>query len=171
MLHLAPLQTADAPDLLAFEQDNRAFFEAHINARPPAYYAVSGVRAAIADARREAAEDKSYHYLVRDGSGLLVGRVNLTRVKRAHFHSAELGYRVAQSACGRGVASQAVRQVIAIAFHELKLLRIEATSRPENLGSTRVLTGNGFTPFGRSRQSFELAGTWYDLVHYELHAD
>lgn len=172
----APLQLhapslADAEELLAFELENRAFFEAHINARPADYYSLDAVRAAIAAAQREAAEDKAYQHLLRDGRGRLVGRANLTRVRRAHFHSAELGYRVAQAACGQGHASQALALLLDKAFGELALQRLEATARPENLGSCRVLEKNGFRLFGRSSRSFELAGQWFDLNHYERRAE
>ncbi|MCX7172806.1 MAG: GNAT family N-acetyltransferase [Proteobacteria bacterium] len=170
-VHLAPPQPEDAEELLAFELGNRTFFELHINARLESYYSLGGVRAAIAESMREAAEDKAYQYLVRDDTGKLVGRVNLTRIRRAHFHSAELGYRIGQSACGKGYASKAVSQVIAKAFKELRLVRLEATARSENVGSGRVLVNNGFTYFGNSKRSFELAGIWHDLIHYELRVD
>lgn len=170
-IHLRPLRAEDAGSLLAFELENRAFFESRINARPQSYYSLHGIRAAIEEAIQEASIDQSYRYLVKDGGGALVGLVNLTRVKRAHFHSAELGYRIAQSACGNGYAREAVRQVLAKAFGELRLVRIEATAPPENAGSARVLLHNGFTPFGRSRRSFELAGVWHDLIHYERRCD
>jgi ribosomal-protein-alanine N-acetyltransferase len=170
-LQLMPPMPSDLDELLDFELRNRAFFEAHINARPAVYYSADGVRAAIATARREADEDKGYQYLVRDASGALVGRVNLSRVRRAHFHSADLGYRLAESAQGRGVAREGVRQVLALAFGELKLVRVEATARDGNEGSARVLLRNDFSAFGRSRRSFELAGAWHDLVHYERRLD
>lgn len=166
VIRLAAPSTADLQALFNFEMDNRAFFEAHINARPAGYYSVDGVAAAIEQAVREAREDKGYQYLVWDGEQL-VGRVNLTRVRRAHFHSAELGYRVAQSAGGKGYASEAVRHMLRKAFGEHDLVRVEATARAENEGSTRVLVRNGFMPFGRSTRSVELAGVWYDLIHYE----
>lgn len=102
---------------------------------------------------------------------MLVGRANLTRVRRAHFHSAELGYRIALAAGGRGYASLAVARLLDKAFTELKLQRIEATARPENIGSCKVLDRNGFRQFGRSTRSFELGGSWYDLNHYERRAD
>jgi [ribosomal protein S5]-alanine N-acetyltransferase len=169
-IRLAAPRAADLEALLVFELDNRAFFELHINARPPSYYSADGVAAAIEQAVQDAKDDRGYQYLVWEG-GQLVGRVNLTRVRRAHFHSAELGYRVAQAAGGRGHASEAVRQVLNKAFSEHGLVRVEAVARAENEGSTRVLTRNGFTPFGRSTRSVELGGTWYDLVHYERRAD
>jgi ribosomal-protein-alanine N-acetyltransferase len=169
-LRLAPPTLADLRALFAFEMDNRAFFEAHINARPASYYSADGVAAAIEQAMNDANGDRAYQYLVWDGEQL-VGRVNLIRVRRAHFHSAELGYRIAEAAGGRGYASEAVRQVLRKAFGEHGLVRVEAVARAENEGSNRVLTKNGFTPFGRSTRSVELGGVWYDLIHYERRTD
>lgn len=170
MLTLEPPALHQVDELLAFETRNRAFFEQSINARAASYYSESGVAQALEAARRDAENDSAYQYLVRDSAGELVGRVNLTRVRRAHFHSAELGYRMAQSAGGRGYASEAVRQVVDKAFGTHGLKRLEATVRPENEGSVKVLLRNGFTAFGRSTRSFELAGHWYDLLHFERHA-
>ncbi len=166
-LQLVPPTLDVADELLRFETDNRAFFEARINSRPPGYYSPDGVRAAIALAEREAAEDKGYQFLVRTAAGELVGRVNLAGVKRKHFQMADLGYRIAESAGGQGYASEAVRLVLLRAFGELGLVRIEANARVGNEGSIKVLLRNGFREFGRSTQSFELGGVWHDRLHFE----
>lgn len=171
LLHLLPPSLDVADELLRFETDNRAFFEARVNSRPPGYYSPEGVRAAIVLAEREAAEDKGYQFLVRTAAGELVGRVNLAGVRRHHFHSADLGYRMAERACGRGYASEAVRLVLLKAFGELGLKRLEANARVGNEGSIRVLRRNGFEQFGHSRRSFELGGVWHDRLHFERHAD
>lgn len=170
-LLLTPPTFADADDLLAFELRNREFFESYINARPAGYYSPEGVRTAIAAAAAEARADTAFQYLVRDETAQLVGRVNLSRVKRVHFHSAEIGYRIAEAVTGRGIAVEAVRQVVALAFSEHRLHRLEATSRPENTGSVKVLARNGFEVFGRAKRSFQLQGAWYDLLYFERHAD
>ncbi len=169
-LHLSPPKLADLSDLFAFEVANRKFFEQHINSRPKGFYSEDGVAAAITAAERDAKDDKAFQYLVRDDSGVLVARVNLTRVRREHFHSAELGYRVAQSYAGKGYAREAARLVLLNAFDEHRLVRVEATSRPENIGSVKVLAHHGFKQFGRSTQSVELQGIWYDLLHFEKRA-
>ena len=171
MLVLSSPQLVDIDELLAFELKNRDFFEAHINARPIGYYSEEGVRSAIETADREASNDQAYQYLVRNGAGTLVGRVNLTRVKREHFHCAELGYRIAQADTGKGYAGEAVRKLLGKALTEHRLVRVEATTRPENVGSTQVLLRNGFTQFGRSTKSVQLAGVWYDLLHFEKRMD
>ncbi len=171
LVTLTPPSLSDIDELLAFELKNRQFFEANINARPPSYYSAEGVAHAIETAVADAAHDRSYQYLVRAGGGEIVGRVNLNEVKRDHFHCAVLGYRIAEAACGKGVASEAVRQVVDHSFGQLGLKRIEANARVENLGSVRVLTRNAFVQFGHSRRSFELGGTWYDRLNFERHAD
>jgi ribosomal-protein-alanine N-acetyltransferase len=168
---LLPPGHADLDALLAFELENRAFFEATINARPPAYYSKDGVARAIEAAIDDAAKDRGYQFLVKSAEGELLGRVNLSGIKRAHFHSGALGYRIDRSVGGRGIASEAVRQMLEIAFGRLGLKRIEADASVENRGSIRVLERNGFVQYGRSRRSFELQGTWYDRLHFERHPD
>ncbi len=168
---LVPPGLDDVEEVFEFEVRNRRFFETNINARPAAYYTKEGVLAAIQASMEDARADRGYQFLTRDSSGGIVGRVNLSRVRRAHFHSAELGYRVGESACGKGYGRDSVRQILEIAFRDLALVRIEATSRPENIGSVRILLSAGFREFGRSTRSFQLGDTWYDILHFERRAD
>lgn len=156
--------------LLAFELENRAFFEATINARPGSYYSRDGVSLAVAQVMADRFADTGYQYLVIDDVERIVGRVNLSNVKRAHFHSAVLGYRIGEACSGKGYAGEAVRQLLVLAFGQHRLQRIEADCRIDNLASSRVLQRNGFRQFGHSHRSFELVGVWYDRLHFECHA-
>lgn len=170
MLSLHPVSDRDLEDLRRFEFDNRDFFESRINARPAAFYADGGVEAAIAAAQREAAADSGYQFLMRDGAGALVGRINLIQVKRKHYHSCELGYRIAESENGKGHAKAAVALMLDKAFGELGLLRIEAKAHSGNLGSVKVLERSGFQQYGRATRAFELHGQWMDMLMFECHA-
>jgi ribosomal-protein-alanine N-acetyltransferase len=116
MIALTPVSLDDCEDLLHFEQENRAFFESQVTARPAGYHSPAGIQAAVERALREAQEDLGYQYLIRDAQSRLIGRINLSHVRRTHFFSAELGYRIAQRACGQGHASAAVRQMLDLAF-------------------------------------------------------
>lgn len=176
MITLIPATVDYAAELLQFELENRAFFEARINARPSSFYSLEGITKALELAEQDALADIGYQYLIvadspENKSQNIVGRINLSRVRRAHFHSAELGYRIAQAACGQGFASKAIGLVMAKAFTELQLVRLEATASEINHASIRALQRNGFSQFGRARRSFELQGCWYDLLHFEAHAN
>jgi len=166
-LLVVPVTLADATDLLAFELENRAYFEGWINPRAPGYYDGAGVAAAIEEALREAQQDLGYQFLVKF-DGRLVGRVNLKHALRPYFNKVELGYRMGQQYAGQGYATQAVARVLGEAFEVLKFARVEATIRGVNAGSLRVLEKNGFGAYGRSERSVRFNGAWYDLQHFCL---
>jgi ribosomal-protein-alanine N-acetyltransferase len=170
-LVIRPPSLADASALLAFEHDNRAWFERWVHPRDPDYYALESVQAAIARAQEDRLADTGYQYLALGADGRIVGRVNLRGVRRSHHRSAELGYRIGERETGRGFAGAAVALCLREAFDALELWRIEATARPLNLASIRVLERNGFNAWGRSARCVEFAGKWFDLIHFERHAD
>lgn len=168
-LSLLPLETCAVSELLEFELANRSFFETWINARAPQYYSSAGVAAAIESAHQDRAADKAYQYVIRE-AGLLLGRINLTQVKRQHFYSADLGYRVGAAHAGRGIATQAVALIVAEAFDALGIKRVQATAAPHNAASIRVLQANRFKQYGHSSRSFFIHDAWHDLLHFEAHA-
>lgn len=168
-IRIRPVAAADAAALLRFELEHRAYFERWVNARDPAFYSAEGVAAAVAAAQKAWAAGQAFQYLVVEDERL-VGRVNLTNVRRAHFFCADLGYRIGEHDGGRGIASRAVALCLAQAFGAHGLLRVEAVARPVNKGSIRVLERNGFHQFGHSRRSFELGGEWFDRLLFERHA-
>jgi ribosomal-protein-alanine N-acetyltransferase len=165
-LSLARLQASDTEALLDFERRERAHFEAWVHPRPASFYSRDGVDAHVQEALAAAAADRAHAFLIRS-AGRLVGRLNLHRVQREHHGRAELGYRLAAEAQGRGWATEAVARILPIAFGELGLWRLEAVVRPGNPASARVLEKNGFHCWGRSRLSVELHGRWQDLLHFE----
>ncbi|MEM6646024.1 MAG: GNAT family protein [Bacteroidota bacterium] len=165
---LVPATLAYADALLAFELENRAFFEQWIASRGDAFYAVEYVLAHLAAAEHDRARDRSYAYLAFAGS-TLVGRVNLRGVERQQFHRATLGYRIGEPHTGRGYATAAVRLVLREACGPLKLYCVEAVVRDGNPASHHVLERNAFRRYGRSTQSVRHHGRWYDMHHYERH--
>lgn len=70
----------------------------------------------------------------------MVGRVNLVDLADG---SAELGYRIAERAAGRGLAMSAVRRVCGLASTDYGLTSLRAATAPDNLASQAVLTGRG----------------------------
>jgi ribosomal-protein-alanine N-acetyltransferase len=169
-LQLSAPSLADAEALLDFELANRAYFERWISARADGYYTLPAVREAIEQAARERAADQAYQFLLKE-DGAIVGRVNLRAVTRPYFNKATLGYRIGERCVGRGYASRAVALALEQAFGALELWRVEATSRPENAASVRVLERNGFTAYGRATRAIQMHGTWGDLLQFERHRD
>ena len=165
-LQLLPPSSADLPALLAFELDNRAYFERWVTARAPSYYHQEAIAAAIEQAQRERQQDLVYQYLAKL-DGQIIGRVNLTAVTRPYFNKATLGYRIGERFGGRGYATRVVALLLEEAFGTLELWRVEATARPQNLASIAVMQRNGFHQYGHSEKAMRFQDAWSDLLYFE----
>lgn len=143
MVRLERLRADHADILLAFERANRAYFARSISDRGDAYFAEFTGRLAALLAEQDAGV--CHFHVIKDDRDELVGRVNLVDVTDG---TAELGYRVGESAAGRGVASAAVAEVCRLAATAYGLLSLTAVTTLDNLASRTVLERNGFTVTG-----------------------
>ena len=146
MIALRPVCQADAAALAAFEVENAAYFERFVPPRPEAHFSKAGQSGLIAELIENADSGSAWCYLIWQGSKLC-GRINLTRIAP---DCAELGYRVAESASGQGVASKALRRMFTIAAR-LGLTMLEAEAALSNPASVQVLCKAGFAPNGARR--------------------
>ncbi|MEU0127970.1 GNAT family N-acetyltransferase [Streptomyces sp. NPDC006289] len=137
------LRADHAPALLAFERENRAFFAASVPDRGDEFFA--GFDARLAGLLAEQAAGTDHFHVLAEDDGTVLGRVNLVGVAGG---SAELGYRVAERATGRGLATSAVREVCALAFAEYGLTALRARTTVDNAGSRAVLARTGFAEAG-----------------------
>ncbi|MGH3883535.1 MAG: GNAT family N-acetyltransferase [Pseudonocardiaceae bacterium] len=94
--------------------------------------------------------------------GQLVGQLTLGNVVRGSLRSAWVGYWVESDAAGGGIATGAVALAVDHAFGPVGLHRVEATVRPENIASLRVLAKLGFRDEGLLRRYLEVDGDWRD---------
>jgi ribosomal-protein-alanine N-acetyltransferase len=100
--------------------------------------------------------------------GKFAGQITVGNVIRGSLCSAWVGYWVASHVVGGGVATAAVALVVDHCFGTAGLHRIEATVRPENAASLRVLTKLGFREEGLFRRYLDVAGDWRDHLCYAL---
>ncbi|MET9662897.1 GNAT family N-acetyltransferase [Streptomyces sp. NPDC006510] len=147
MPELQLLRADHAPALLAFEQENRAFFATSVPDRGDAYFTDFDARLAALLAE-QAAGVCHFHVLVdtdSNGEGEILGRFNLVDVADG---SAELGFRMAEKATHRGLATATVGQICTLAATEYGLTTLRAAAALDNTASRTVLTRTGFVPTG-----------------------
>jgi len=100
--------------------------------------------------------------------GQLAGQVTVGNVVRGSLCSAWIGYWVGTHATSGGVATAAVAMVTDHCFAAAGLHRLEATVRPENTASIRVLRKAGFREEGLFRRYLDVAGGWRDHLCFAL---
>ncbi|MHC5260564.1 GNAT family N-acetyltransferase [Streptomyces sp. UC4497] len=143
MPDLQRLSPAHASALLAFETENRAFFAATVPDRGDDYFTHFADRHAALLAE-QATGAIHMHVLVAD-DGVILGRFNLVDVADS---TADLGYRLARDATGKGLATATVRELLTVAATDYALKRVTASAAEDNHASRTVLTRNDFVPTG-----------------------
>ncbi len=121
---------------------------------------------------REAREDLGYAFLIlKDGDDQLLGGLSLSNVRRGVTQAAVLGYWLGLPFVRRGYMTAAVAAIVAYAFEDLRLHRLEAATMRNNMASIRVLERNGFRREGIARRLLKINGAWEDHVLHALVAD
>jgi len=145
--------------------------EAHLApwepARPPGFHTVAFWRDRLVGYRDEQLGGLGYrfHLFSRlEGQGEVLGTIGLSNVVRGPFLCAQLGFGLDARHEGRGLMLEAVNAVLAFAWDELALHRVEANHQPQNLRSAALLRRAGFEIQGYARDYLFVGGGWRDHV-------
>lgn len=149
MCELQRLRSDHLGAVFAFELANRTYFAQFITDRGDDFYE------RYAEHHRELLIEQDtgtciFHVLV-DNDGAITGRFNLYDLADG---SAKVGYRVAEQAAGRGVATSALLELSRLAQAEYGLRMLTAETRSPHHASQRVLEKAGFS----AREACEVAG-------------
>ncbi|TFV61082.1 N-acetyltransferase [Mycobacterium sp. PS03-16] len=111
--------------------------------------------------RSEARKGRMLPYVI-EVDGEFCGQLTVGNVTHGALRSAWIGYWVAREKTGGGVATAALALGLDHCFGPVMLHRVEATVRPENLASRRVLAKAGFREEGLLKRYLDVDGGWRD---------
>jgi ribosomal-protein-alanine N-acetyltransferase len=94
--------------------------------------------------------------------GEFCGQLTIGNVTHGALRSAWIGYWVSNEVTGRGIATGALALGLDHCFGPVRLHRVEATVRPENAASRRVLAKVGFREEGLLQRYLDVDGAWRD---------
>lgn len=97
-----------------------------------------------------------------------VGSIGVFRQRNIHRLTAELGYYLAEEYWGRGIMTEAVRQICQYVFEKSDIIRIYAEPFAYNAASCRVLEKAGFQYEGTLRNNAVKNGKIIDMKMYSL---
>jgi [ribosomal protein S5]-alanine N-acetyltransferase len=120
--------------------------------------------------RREARQGLTVPWVVTFG-GRFVGQLTVGSIVWGSARSAQVGYWIDEECAGRGITPTALAMAMDHCFFVVGLHRVEATIRPENHASRRVVEKLGFREEGLRRRSLHIDGAWRDHLCYAMTAE
>lgn len=116
-------------------------------------------------------ENREAFLVVLEGTGELVGVLNVSEIVRGGFQSAYLGYYAFSSFAGQGLMRRGLQKAIDYCFGELRLHRLEANIQPDNERSISLVRSLGFRLEGFSPRYLKICGRWRDHERWAVLAD
>jgi ribosomal-protein-serine acetyltransferase len=110
---------------------------------------------------------KAFEFVILDADGRYLGGCGLNHIDEV-YRRANLGYWVRTSAAGRGVATEAVRQLVRWAFDSTDLIRLEVVVSTHNAASLRVAEKADAFREGTLRKRLLLHGVAHDAAVFSF---
>jgi ribosomal-protein-alanine N-acetyltransferase len=171
-LVLRPPRTGDVAEIRRLLRANHEHLSPWNPAPPPGEdpSSITEVSKAVLRHRRDWKVGSGFVFMVaeREAPSRLVGKIALSGVMRGAMYGAHLGYWMAADVQGRGLATEAIGEVLDFAFGAAGLHRIQAAIMPRNAKSLRVIAKLGFRREGYAERYLQIAGKWEDHVLFAM---
>jgi len=107
-------------------------------------------------------------FLAIDVDGKAVGSIGVFKQDDVYCKSGELGYWLGEEYWGKGIVTEAIKQICEIAFDKFDIVRIFAEPYSHNIGSRKVLEKAGFELEGIMKKGVFKNGEIHDYCMYSL---
>ena len=166
-INLREWKIEDAPDL-AVAISNKKVLD---NLRDGIPYPYSEKDAVEFIAATLGADNDSQYALAICCDDKAIGSIGVFRKYNVHRLTAEMGYYIAEPYWGKGIMTEAVRQMCGFVFANTDIVRIFAEPYAYNTASCRVLEKAGFQCEGILRQNAIKNGQSVDMRMYAIIKD
>jgi len=141
------------------------------NPETPLYQSSLGPYVAmVRTMRREARRGVTLPWAI-SYDGKFAGQMTIGNIIWGSARTASVGYWIDRQYAGLGVTSTALAMALDHCFNVVGLHRIEATIRPDNRASRRVVEKLGFHEEGIRRRCLHVDGAWRDHICYAITAE
>lgn len=164
VVRLRPIRLRDAAHwsrIRLAEREHLERWEPTADADWDVRHAISAWPALHSGLRTEARRGRMLPYVI-EVDGRFAGQLTIGNVTHGALRSAWIGYWVSSELTGGGVATGALALGLDHCFGPVHLHRVEATVRPENAASRRVLAKVGFREEGLLKRYLDVDGGWRD---------
>ena len=162
-LVLRTAHISHAHDLQTYLLENRTYLQPWEPLRDDVFFEIDTVADRLQLMEQKTASGDALHFLLFHSDGhRMVGVCNFTNIVRGAFQACHLGFSLAEKAQGQELMREGLEAAITHVFEDMKLHRVMANYRPQNVRSARLLTHLGFELEGKARAYLQINGAWAD---------
>lgn len=164
MIRLRKLQEKDAPFMIEWMHDSeiQKCFQ-----RPMGEKTLADVIVFIRSASNEFQDGKSMHYAIVDQTDEYMGTISLKDID-TNSHKAEYAISLRKKAQGKGVATEATKEILKVAFEKYGLGRVYLNVLEDNHKAIKLYEKCGFVYEGEFRKHLLLRGEYKTLKWYSM---
>lgn len=108
------------------------------------------------------------HFLAIEVEGKAVGGIGISLQSDVMRKNAELGYWLGEKYWGLGIVTEAIAEIVKMAFNKYDIIRIYARPFGNNFASQKVLEKNGFQLEARIEKNIFKNGEFLDELIYAI---
>jgi len=157
------IKVDDVEALCDYALKNREHFRNWEPLRADSFYCADETHVRICGMNEKMKEGAALHLLVFLGRAL-IGTCNFTNIVRGPFQGCNLGFSIDREEEGKGLMYEALQPILMVIFEKLKLHRVMANYKPNNLRSAALLKRLGFEVEGYAKSYLKINGEWADHV-------
>lgn len=136
----------------------------YLSDRMPFPYTMEDAKQFIKNAMAQDGQTAVFRVICVDEE--VIGNISVEQMDDINGKDAYIGYLLDRAYWGKGIMSEAVAQIIALAFERLDIHRITARTFDANLASRRLLEKNGFVLEGVLKEALYRNDRYYDDCIY-----
>lgn len=169
-LILKVLNTEHLHEVVQFQTRNKDIFEKYEPTRPADFLTLSYQHSVIKHEHKLTLNLSTVRFYVfrREDPHTIIGTVCLHDITRGAYNCSELGYKFDKAHWHQGYATEALQELLRIAFSDLQLHRLFARVVPDNVPSIQLLQRLGFHEEGLEESSIQIQGKWTDHLRFAL---
>lgn len=97
----------------------------------------------------------------------LIGRIGFIHLDEIHS-CAEIGYAISSRYWGKGITTEALKEVVKYGYSHMNINRIEGKCNIDNLSSARIMKKVGMKEEGILREKFQIKGEFVDQIQFGM---
>lgn len=167
-IKIQALTPGDAEEVLDYHLRNREFLRCFEPTRDEDFYTIDSQKRTLTESYKQFLNGNGVNFGIYKNNKL-IGKIRISNIVMGVFKNAFIGYSMDEKEQSKGYMKEAVKLVVAYAFDELELHRVEATTLIDNEKSQRVLRNCGFKELGISEKYLYINSEWRDhVVFYKI---